>query len=431
MLDMPAPAVVQVICDLRHFYLNIDSQKKMDELWETINERLVGKELHIGGELGVYIDRGKLVKLWVVDAQGQTRVTPDTIFHITDIVRNPQLVYRCHKCNNYGPFRCMDCMDTRPRGQERLCSAHARFVEGRWRAYCEEHLPSCRCFASCKDIATFCCEHCHNFYGEHYRTFPTHDKSIDYCQRCYDRLFGHCSVCLTEGRSESLGTLCCSFKSSDMDYPCGEALCWKHALQWKIWGPHQRGITLCERHKRLIRNTNPQDVLAMMIATRPPRSRHGKSFSLANLYRLRRLLNRDRTEALSFEAIVETLHALSEQSKDWNKYAQQRYKEIVNACDKTLQEIPIRQNEMLAKIREYYWDEVSQKAAQAIVWLTIEDRYIRSGKPDLFILAVQINTPSKGPYIGIGGKTVQGIESQLSASLDFWDITVTPPRRID
>lgn len=431
MLEMPVPAVVQVICDLRRFYFNIDSQKKMDELWETINERLVGRELRTGGELGVYIDRGKLVRLWVVDAQGQTHVTPDTIFHITDIVRNPQLVYRCRTCNNYGPFRCMDCVDTRPRGQERLCSTHAKFVEGCWRAYCDEHLPSCRCFSFCKDIATFCCEHCNGFYGEHYRTSHPHDKIIDYCQKCYDRLFGHCSVCSTEGRSESLGTLRCSFKSWDMAYPCGEALCWKHALQWKIWGHHQHGITLCERHKRLIRNSNPKDVLAMMITTRPPRSRRGKSFSLANLYRLRRLLNRDRTEPLSFEAIVETLHALSEQSKAWDKYAQQRYKEIVNSCDKALQEIPIRQNEMLAKIREYYWDEVSKKAAQAIAWLTIEDRYVRPGQPDLFFLAVQLTTPSKRPYIGIGGETVKRIESQLSARLDFWDITVTPPRRID
>jgi hypothetical protein len=216
-----------------------------------------------------------------------------------------------------------------------------------------------------------------------------------------------------------------------MAYPCGEALCWKHALQWKIWGPHQHGITLCEHHKRLIRNSNPKDVLAMMITTRPPRSRHGKSFSLANLYRLRRLLNRDRTESLSFEAIVETLHALSEQSKAWDKYAQQRYKEFVNSCDKTLQEIPIRQNEMLAKIREYYWDEVGKKTAQAIAWLTIEDRYVRPGQPDLFFLVVQLTIPSKRPYIGIGGETVKRIESQLSARLDFWDITVTPPRRID
>jgi hypothetical protein len=431
MLEMRAPAVVQVICDLRHFYLNIDSERKMDELWETINERLVGRELRNGGELGVYLDRGKLVRLWVVDAQGQTKVTPDTIFHITDIVRNPQLVYRCRTCNKYGPFRCMDCMDTRPRGQERLCSTHAKFVEGRWRAYCDAHLPACRCFSWCKDTATFCCEHCNGFYGEHYRTSHPHDKTIDYCKKCYDRLFGHCSVCLTEGRSESLGTLRCAFKSREMAYPCGEALCWKHALQWRIWGPHQHGITLCERHKQLIRNSDPKDVLTMMITTRSPRSRRGKSFSLANLYRLRRLLNRDRTGPLSFEEIVETLHALSRQSEAWDKYAQQRYKDIVNSCDKMLQEIPIRQNEMLAKVREYYWDGVNKKAAQAIAWLTIEDRYVRPGQPDLFFLAVHLNTPSKRPYIGIGGDIIKRIESQLGARLEFWDITVTPPRRID
>jgi hypothetical protein len=432
MLETRISAAVQVICDLRSYRPNIDSERKMDELWRSINDRLVGKELRNGGQLEVYLDRGKLVRLWVVDAHDQARVTPDTSFHIVDIVRNPWLIYHCRICGKYGPFRCMDCVKAeRPRGEERLCLEHANFIEGRWSAYCDEHMHHCHCSSLCKDIATFCCEHCNRFYGEHYRTSHPHDKTIDYCQKCYDRLFGHCSVCEKEGKHDSLGTLHCSFKSRNMAYPCGIALCWKHAWQWKIWGPHNHGITLCEHHKRLLRNSEPADVITMMITTRPPRSRRGKSFSLANLYRLRRLLNRDRAEPLSFEQIVQTLHALSAQSITWDKYTQQRYSAIVRVCEEIMRKLPDIQRELLAKIREYYWNTVGRKAAQSIVWLSIEDRWISSDQPDLLIIAVHLNTASKRPYIGLGGETVKRIEAQLGARLEFWDVTVTPPKRID
>lgn len=432
MLETRASAVVQVICDLRRYHPNIDSERKMDELWQSINGHLVGKELRNGGQLEVYLERGKLVRLWVVDAQGQTRVTPDTSFHIVDIVRNPWLIYRCRVCRDYGPFRCMDCVKAeRPRGEERLCSKHAKFIEGRWSAYCDEHIRQCHCFSLCKDIATFCCEHCNGFYGEHYRTSHPHDKTIDYCKKCYDRLFGHCSVCEKEGEHDSLGTLRCAFKTQDMTYPCGAALCWKHALQWKIWGAHSHGVTLCEHHKRLMRNSEPADVLTMMITTRPPRSRRGRNFSLANLYRLHRLLNRDRAEPLSFEQVVQTLHTLSVQSMTWDKHAQQRYSDIVRACEKTMQKLLNLQSEFLAKIREYYWDTVGEKAARSIAWLSIEERYASSDQPAFLIVAVHLNTTSKRPYIGPGGETVKRIEAQLGARLEFWDVTATPPRRID
>src|SRR5579884_808197 len=129
MLGERVTTAVQVICDLRRYYLNVDSERKMNELWQEINERLVGKELRNGGLLEVYLGRGKLVKLWVVDAQEQTSVTPETNFHIVDIVRNPLLIYRCRICRAYGPFCCTDCMKAeRPRGEERLCSKHAHFI---------------------------------------------------------------------------------------------------------------------------------------------------------------------------------------------------------------------------------------------------------------------------------------------------------------
>lgn len=429
MLEHSSVPPVQVICDLRRYYHNVDTLPKMDVLWQELQPHLINTELHNGGHLKIHLAPGKRIILWVVDAQGQTRVQPETSFAIVDIVRNPHHIYRCRKCRAYGPFRCTDCSDAGlARGSERLCWKHANFIEGRWRAYCSEHVPTCRCFHACKERATFCCERCKGFFGAHYQVPHPHEEATYFCRRCYDRLFGQCSVCADEGKADSLGTLHCAFFSHEMVYPCEAALCWKHALQWKIWGPHSLGITFCEQHTRLIRKCDPADVLTIMLTARPPR--RSKPWTLNNLYYLRRLLNQKRPEPLSFPQVVQSLRDLDEASKTWDKYAQRRYEEMVNVCNKTLKHIQEMQIDMLAQLRTFYEREVSPRAAQTISWLSIEDRLTRSNGGQFFKVRVYLLNDQKSPYIGLKGEKVKRIEAALGASLDFFDATVTPPRHL-
>jgi hypothetical protein len=213
-----------------------------------------------------------------------------------------------------------------------------------------------------------------------------------------------------------------------MAYPCEDALCWQHALQWKIWGPHSLGITFCEQHKRLIRTSDPADVLTIMLTTRPPR--RGKPWALTNLYRLRRLLNQKRAEPLTFAQIMQTLHNLAGTSKIWDKYAQRRYEDMVKTCEKTMKELSMLQIDMLAQLRAYYEREVNTRVAQAIAWLSIEDRFPRSDRSQFFKVRVYLSTDQKYPYIGPKGEKIKRIEASLGASLDFFDATVTPPRHL-
>jgi hypothetical protein len=403
----------------------------MEGLWRKINKWLVGNILMPGKAIEVPLDTGK-VSLWDVDNQNRKVVTANTHFRIVDVLRNPTLLYRCRVCKSYGPFRCAECVKRLPEGEERLCSkpSCAHFIQNRLTAYCPEHIPRCKCSTMCKNKATFMCEHCRKLFGDHFRHQHPQNKDIEYCRNCYSSLFEECAVCKQLGSTHNLGKLRCAFKSQSMADPCGEPLCWEHGFQWKIWGPHNRGITFCERHKPLVCNTDPVDVLRMMITAPPPQQ--ARSFSLANAFRLRRMLNRNRAAPLSFEQIGQALHALSREATSWERPAAQRYSETVRAFDRTLQNLPRKQEELLAQIRAFYEHTIGKETMQAIVTLNIVDRYVRPGQPDSFHIALYLNTSNKGPYIGRGGDIIKQLQAQLHLSrLDFWDATGRTPVRLD
>jgi hypothetical protein len=425
MLEQHASAVVQVMCDLRRLHTTIDDVRGIEYLWRKINNRLIGRSLVPGEPLKISLDGG-LVALWIIDAQGQAHVTPETRFHIVDVVRNPALVYRCSVCRKYGPFRCLRCeKDGRVEGSERLCVEHAHFIRGRPGAYCRDHIPSCTCTSTCAKQATFACERCNKLFGDeddHFRRKHPKDSTIEYCTHCYYVLFGLCLRCQMKGKPDTLGRLRCTFKTREMLRPCGMPLCWEHSFQWKIWGPHNRGLTFCEQHQQLVHNADPKDVLAMMIVAHPPQ--RGKVFSLANAFRLRRLLNRNRTEQLSFEQVKQALAAISYLSTTKEPHVRKRYSEIIQAFDKAVESVPQLQVKLTEEIRAFYLHTVGPETASRIVGVTIVDRFVSPGQADRWHIELALRSTEKRPYIGREGAVIKQLKAQFHISrLDFWDAT--------
>ena len=100
---------VQVICDLRDLTQDVTSKEQVQSLWNQLAPKLVRYHLRKGEPLEVVVKEGT-IKLWVVENYGLEQVQSNTPFVIIDVLRNPTLLYRCRKCKNYGPFRCVDCL---------------------------------------------------------------------------------------------------------------------------------------------------------------------------------------------------------------------------------------------------------------------------------------------------------------------------------
>ena len=235
---------VEVILDLRRFSETADTLEKVERLWRTISPRLVGRAVTTRSPITLDSPVGD-VALWVVSTGGVSQVTESSTFQIVDVLRSPELLYQCAVCGEYGPMRCIKCEEE---GKEtRLCSKHAHIIKDELSAYCPEHIPTCNCRDGCREPAIFRCRSCartnrqRSLYGKHFHRAHPKDPDVDYCLRCYQLKFERCQSegCNRIGRSK------CNFQERSWQEPCNASSCTDHSYQWKIWGPHNRGVTLC------------------------------------------------------------------------------------------------------------------------------------------------------------------------------------------
>lgn len=427
MLDVQKNSL-QVICDLREIQKDIHSDDTLQALWREIEPGLVGKVLEYGKPLALSVPQGKL-SLWSLDAQKTQSITENTAIEIVDVLRRPTLLYRCQVCGDYGPLRCATCVEQgKPEGQERLCTNCARFIKDRLTAFCPAHQPLCQCSKNCQRKADFFCSSCyhqrrqdHNgnqlqFYNNHVHHTHPKNPDIDYCDYCYNLRFNRCPVCQKQGKTIRPGKLRCAFKTVKGTTSCGEGRCWEHSFQWKIWGVHNAGITLCEYH-HVVSAANPADLLLTMVTVNPPR-RH---YTLNNIFRLRRILNRDRSAPLSFEQLGYVLRSLSTLTANWDSDSQQRYAAMLTAYDTTMQELPQAKQHLLLQIKQYYSKVDRSGLERQIVGLEIADKLFNANKEASYEVDLLLKTNDKRPFVGAGGSVVRQLESQLKLRrVTFW-----------
>jgi hypothetical protein len=432
-------APVQVICDLRKFKLASTEKREFDEiefrkefsaLFQQASSAFVGQSLSQGASLAVKHPRG-IFTLWVVDAAGQQRVEQGTEFNVVDVLREPIILYQCQsqKCGEYGPLRCETCMvENVPNGKERICSKHAYLIQDTNLAYCGKHRPVCQCSPNCTQTATFFCSGCYSkferskgmrptkFYGEHVHFSHPHNKDVDYCDRCYDRLFRPCGICEKQGTKVSLGKLRCAFRIRNSKNECGEARCWDHSFQWKIWGPNFPGLVLCEQHKQYLENAHPADLLFTLLSARPPRAtREARPYSLQNIYRVRRLINRNRQTPIAFEQLGQAFELLALPGVPWSTEAKKRYDELARFFQKFMEERPQAINDLLYKTRDFYQRIGKSALAQQIIWLDIEDQLRGGDKNAQYNIHIYLNSPHNvGLFIGKEGAFIKQLSAELN-----------------
>lgn len=204
-----------------------------------------------------------------------------------------------------------------------------------------------------------------------------------------------------------------------MPTPCGTPLCAEHSFQWKIWGPHNRGVTLCEQHKRVLGGTDPADLLYMMLTAKAPIARRGKQQSLPNPFRLRRIINRNRDENLTFDQLGRSIRQIEQQVPTWGNRAQNSYRYMVKTFFETTNGLSGIEVDLLRQVRAFYEQNVGWDVAQLIIALEIVDKFFKPGQPARYRVRLRLNTENKGPFIGRRGATINQLRNSLNLDVDF------------
>jgi len=427
-----ATSEIDIICDVRDLEGEIEGAEDLYPIWELFAQDLVGMQLSTGQQVTLSSPQGTVV-LTVVDAHGVSQVSDGTLFNVIDLWRSPTILYPCRVCREqgqkaYGPFRCTRCEEENK--PERLCEKHAYFLKNAQTAYCPDHIPSCECRPGCPERATFRCERCHRLFGDHFETTHPKDSTTLLCQRCYRYLFERCNAhgCGRLGKSK------CAYLVRDGQL-CNVPLCPKHSFQWKIWLPHNRGVTLCEHHARNLPSTPPQDMFLMMLLADPPswRVRH----LLWNPYRLRRIVNRERAQKMRFDQVWRALDSISTRvhsiTPDWFQeeeserverkiqWIHQNYERMREEMANAMQEFPHLQAQLLSQIKAFYQAELGWDAPGHILDLEIEDCYKRPGIEPRYRISLQITPGYKGRFIGRGGVVIRKLQDSLNLSVNIQD----------
>lgn len=427
MATIDSPQTVDVICDLRQFGANVDDVGTLEAVWRQVGDALVDEPLLENRSLSIQLPQGPIT-FWIADAKTADRVQPSTSFRVIDVLRNPRLLYSCRVCGEYGPLRCVVCAAEQKGGDEdrkrRLCSRHAHAIKDELSAYCSDHIPRCNCRSDCKEAAVFRCRRCahalrrpNNIYGEHFRREHPQNAYVDYCLRCFQALFERCGTCAQEGRRR-LGKSKCAFKTRAMESTCGKPLCWDHGLQWKIWGPHNRGITLCAIHTQLLATVEPAEQLYMMLTATPPYSR-GRRQSLPGPFRLRRIINRNRLTPLTFEQIGRAMTSISNEAERWGSSAGRNQKYMLKTYLEAVGILPQVESDLLRQVKDFYRRAIGSDASERILRLEVIDQFRKPGRPPRYRVKVYLNSSNKGLFIGRAGAIINQLREQLNIEVDL------------
>lgn len=395
---------VDIICDLTGF----KGQDDILAIWDQINKQLIGKNVSTNQKLDFSLPQGQVV-ICVIEQKDVTKVEENTQFNIIDVRRSPDLLFKCKFCKEergedvYGPYQCAEC-------GARLCEKHAHLLEGFWRSYCPEHKPICQCRHECQEPATFRCESCNRLFGEHFKEQHPKDDTINYCRNCWTLLFGQCSApgCNRLGRSK------CAYliRENGKIKRCNAPICPEHSYQWKILGPHNRGITLCKKHREQLSSTYPEYLLLMITA--PQRFWWLRNRIFNNTYRLLRIINSALITPISYDELLKALVNMEDllgELEEKRSWFQKNYWRIVERVRKDVAELPNIQLDILSKIKSFYQRELGYNSVEQIIGLKIEDYYYLS---KTYRVVLHVTPMSIGRFIGKGGASTKKIKETLN-----------------
>jgi len=412
---------IEVTLNLRNLNVKVDNLQGLLKIWQALARDLIGKPITTGQRLELTGSKGKW-SLIVLDTHGIASIDEKTYINVVDIERNPQIRHACKECKKqnktmFGPFFCPECR--RLEQPDRLCEIHTQFLENKYTAYCPEHLPRCQNSKGSDDPATFECDYCHKTFSDKWKHHHPNDQFTLLCRNCYSFLFELCEDCQHEGHKR-LGKSRCAFPTGVGDEKHGKRICTlRHARQWQIWGPHWRGIILCEQHYQQLSQASSADLLWMLITAKPP-TQFLRS-KITDVYRLRNLIGYVRQKELSWEEMERVLRGLAERIEQYKapKYVKEHIRQITKKVGEVQTNLPIIEAELLDRIRDFYRSRLRENPVTVVLGVTIKKVFWgRGNKTPSYKIAVHVGRDSrgksmKGLLIGKKGTLVNQLENHL------------------
>jgi len=400
---------IDVSLDLRQLKLKIDDRHSpksaLFEVWRYISNDLIGRSVSFAQKIELSNHIGQW-SVFILDPRNVTVINENTKINIVDIEREPEIRHACkeHRKKNqiiFGPFFCPEC---RAKGivENRLCEDHVRFLENKYTAYCPDHLPFCQCREKCTESATFECDYCHNCFSDRWKRQHPNDPFTLLCIQCYSFHFERCEDCEREGRKR-LGKSRCAFPTSNGDERHGKRICTlRHARQWQIWGPHRRGIVLCEQHYQQLSQANPTELLWMLVTAEAPepylRNR------VTDIYRLRNIVGYVRHQEFPWRAMEQSLYNLIERATRFNspRYIGQNLKEMIRKISDAQTDLPVIEAQLLVQVRDFYRTRLRGDPTNFILGVAVKRVFGGKGKPQTYSIAIRV-------AYDVSGKSMKGL----------------------
>jgi len=410
-----AAPTIDVICDLRQAGRDVDNLAELQRIWPDLARLLVGRTAIAGQSFSITLTRGVLL-LWVVRVVNAVTIDRTTTVNIIDVIRNPAMLYTCIHCGLYGPFRCEQSTDRET--PERLCGRCTHFIKDELKAYCRNHLPRCRCQPGCRETASFRCTRCRRIYGTHaHRAYP-HEALADLCQSCHLYLFEPCADCLFG--TPKTGKSRCIFKLRTDARACDRPLCIAHSLQWRVWGPHYRGLTLCQAHHRALMQTGALDLLHMILTAPALELGRGRVRRVPRPFSLRRVVNRHLQKPYSFEELHRIIVSLKPEVAQWGRRAGDNYQELINRFNQALTENGQAEARLLPQIKAWYERRLGRRAAEQIQTVKVIDCFFRPDSPPHYKLRAELPAQvNRWQFIQTGGRIIEQLGRDLNITLEI------------
>jgi hypothetical protein len=259
-------APVSVVLDLRRFHDRPTCARQYGVLWAEVEARLLGQDLRTNPAPRVDLDDRGAVTLWVLHPEScPPRIEQSTSFAVRSVLEPAVIRHVCTTCQasqvtRYGPFTCMKCGTDDRLG--RACEDHVVILDGSMQSTCLQHVPIC----ACGKAATFWCNgpRCRQgtAWCDSHRAQHPSDPGTPYCPSCRAELFPACWVAACRGT----GSITCEFVERHATDRCGLKVCPPHAQRWQVYGPHRRGLGLCQRHADRLRQLSGLDLVFEIVA---------------------------------------------------------------------------------------------------------------------------------------------------------------------
>jgi hypothetical protein len=138
---------------------------------------------------------------------------------------------------------------------------------------------------------------------------------------------------------------------------------------------------------------------------------------MPNLFRLRKMLNYQRTQKLRPAEILESLLRLEAPIRGTGlQRLTQQFEYMKRSYSDLLRDVAAQEPELLARVRNYYVQRLGRQWGERIHSLEIVDRF---GNPPRYRVELTVDAASIGHLIGPKGRDINPLRNELAIEIDM------------